>query len=139
MIDFLTAQGTDVRHACRTLGVSESGYYAWKDRPTSPRELRRIWLAGEIVDVHKASGGTYCAMRVRAELIYGRGIYVGHNAVELIMRQLGIKGLPTRRLPRGAAWPGSPRWTWCVATFRRQDVPFVVELRDGGPGVMVRR
>ena len=54
MIESLTGQGIDVRHACRALGVSESGYYAWKGRPTSPRELRRIWLAGEIVDVHKA-------------------------------------------------------------------------------------
>ncbi len=27
---------------------------------------------------------------------------VGHNAVELIMRELGIKGIPTRRLPKGA-------------------------------------
>ncbi len=102
MIDALTGQGINVRHACRTLRVSESGYYAWKDRPTSPRELRRIWLAGEIVDVQKASGGTYGATRVRAELIHGRGIHVGHGAVELIMRRLGIKGLPTRRLPRGA-------------------------------------
>jgi len=106
VIDTLTGQGTDVRHACRTLGVSESGYYAWKDRPTSPRELRRIWLAGEIVDVHKASGGTYGATRVRAELIHGRGIHVGHNAVELIMRRLGIKGLPC---PAAQGWPRSPR------------------------------
>lgn len=82
--------------------MSESGYYVWKDRPTAPRELRRIWLAGEIVDVHKASGGTYGATRVRGELIHGRGIHVGQGAVELIMRRLGIKGLPTRRLPRGA-------------------------------------
>lgn len=59
--------GIDVRHACRTLRVSESGYYAWKDRPTSPRELLTIWLAGEIVDVHKASGGIYGAAPVRAE------------------------------------------------------------------------
>lgn len=99
MIDSLTGQ---VRHACRTLSVSEPGYYAWKDRPTSPCELRRIWLAGEIVEVHKDPGGTYGATRVRAELIHGRGIHVGHGAVELIMRQLGIKGLPTRWLPRGA-------------------------------------
>ena len=102
MIDSLTGQGFSIRHACRTLGVSESGYYAWKDRPDPPRTLRRIWLAGEIVDVHKASGGTYGANRVRAELKYGRGIHVGHNAVELIMRELGIKGTPTRRLPKGA-------------------------------------
>lgn len=102
MIDSLTGQGFNVRHACRTLGVSESGYYAWKERPDSPRTLRRIWLAGEIADVHKASGGTYGSLGVTAELKYGRHISVGHNAVELIMRELGIRGLPTRRLPKGA-------------------------------------
>jgi putative transposase len=79
VIDALTGQGIDVQHACRTLGVSPSGYYAWKDRPTSPRQLRRIWLAGEIVDVHKASGGTYGAPRVTAELKHGRDIQVGHT------------------------------------------------------------
>jgi transposase InsO family protein len=35
-------------------------------------------------------------------LRHGREILVGHNAVESIMRELGIKGLPTRRLPKGA-------------------------------------
>ena len=102
MIDSLTGQGINVRHACQTLEVSESGYYAWKGRPDPPRTLRRIWLAGEIADVHKASGGTYGALRVTAELRFGRSIAVGHNAVESIMHELGIKGLPTRRLPRGA-------------------------------------
>jgi putative transposase len=102
VIDSLTGQGLNVRHACRTLGVSESGYYAWKDRPDPPRTLRRIWLAGEIADVHRASGGTYGSLRVTAELKYGRNILVGHNAVESIMRELGIKGTPTRRLPKGA-------------------------------------
>ena len=45
--------------------------------------------------------GTYGALRVTAELRYGREIVVGHNAVAAIMRELGIKGLPTRRLPQG--------------------------------------
>ena len=61
-----------------------------------------IWLAGEIAAVHRASSGTYGALRVTAELRYGRNIIVGHNAVESIMRELGIKGLPTRRRPKGA-------------------------------------
>ncbi len=102
MIASLARQGIDVSHACRVLDVSPSGYYDWKSRPLSPRALRRIWLANEIVDVHKASGGTYGALRVTAELRHGREIVVGHNAVESIMRELGIKGLPTRRLPKGA-------------------------------------
>ena len=102
MIESLTGQGINVQQACVVLAVSQSGYYAWRGRVDAPRTLRRIWLAGEIADVHKASGGTYGALRVTAELRYGRDIQVGHNAVELIMRELGIKGLPTRRLPRGA-------------------------------------
>ncbi len=84
------------------LGVSRSGYYAWKQRPPSARTLRHAWLAGEIAQVHKDSGGTYGSLRVTAELRYGRGVHVGHNQVELLMRRLGIHGLPKRRLPRGA-------------------------------------
>jgi transposase InsO family protein len=102
VIEAVTGQGINVRQACIALGVSPSGYYAWKGRPDAPRTLRRIWLAGEIADVHKESGGTYGALRVTAELNYGRGISVGHNAVGDIMRRLGLKGLPRRRLPRGA-------------------------------------
>ncbi len=102
MIDRLTGQGINIEQACHTLEVSVSGYYAWRGRPDSPRTLRRIWVAGEIADIHKESGGTYGVRRVTAELNYGRGIVAGHNAVEDIMRQLGLKGLPRRRLPRGA-------------------------------------
>jgi putative transposase len=102
VIESLTGQGIDVQRACVMLGVSQSGYYAWKDRPPSLRTLRHLWLGGEITDIHEASAGTYGAQRVTAELRYGRGITVGHNQVELIMRRLGIQGLPKRRLPRGA-------------------------------------
>ena len=116
MIASLSGQGIDVSHACRVLGVSQSGYYDWKTRPVSPRALRRIWLAGEIADVHKASHGTYGALRVTAELRYGREIAVGHNAVEAIMRELGdqapadpptAQGRPGRR--RHLAGSRAPR------------------------------
>lgn len=129
MIDALTGQGIDVQHACRTLGVSPSGYYAWKGRPASPRKLRRIWLAGEIADVHKASGGTYGALRVTAELRHGREIVVGHNAVESIMRQLGLKGLPTRRLPKGAQ-VGNIRSMDLVRREFRRDGPDQLWMTD---------
>jgi HTH-like domain len=88
VIASLAGQGIDVSLACRVLGVSQSGYYDWKSRPLSPRALRRIWLAGEIADVHKVSHGTYGALRVTAELRYGRADVVGHDAVEAIMQTL---------------------------------------------------
>ena len=84
------------------LGVAPSGYYDWKGRPPSARTLRHALLAGEIAQVHKDSGGTYGTLRVTAELRYGRGIHVGKEQVHLLMRRLGIYGLPKRRLPRGA-------------------------------------
>lgn len=150
MISALTGQGIDVRHACRTLGVSESGFYAGKTRPVSPRQLRRIWLAAEIIEVHKASGGTYGANRVQAELLHGRGIRVGHNAVELIMRKLGIKGLPTRRLSKGSRLGKvtsldlvgrqfareSPDLLWVADIERHEALCDRVEVRDlRGPPV----
>ena len=109
MIASLAGQGINVQRACVVLGVSQSGYYAWKERPPSARTLRHAWLAGEIAQVHKDSGATYGSLRVTAELRYGRGIHVGHGQVELLMKRLGIHGLPKRRLPRGAkvGKPGS--------------------------------
>ncbi len=104
MIDSLIGQGINTRHACRVLGVSEPGYYAWKGRPDPLRTLRRIWLAGEIADVHKASGGTYGYMRVNAELRHGREIVVGHNTVGKIMGELPAPTL------RQVFEEGSARW-----------------------------
>jgi transposase InsO family protein len=49
--------------------------------------------------VHQASNGTYGARRVHAELTLGRGITVGHNAVEMLMARAGIQGVT-----------GRPRW-----------------------------
>jgi putative transposase len=102
VIASLTGQGFDVQRACLMLGVSVSGYYDWKLRPPSARTLRHAWLAVEIAQVHKDSGGTYGTLRINAELRYGRGIHVGKEQVQLLMKRLGIYGLPKRRLPRGA-------------------------------------
>ncbi len=41
-------------------------------------------------------------LRVTGELRYGRGIHVGKEQVHLLMKRLGIYGLPKRQLPRGA-------------------------------------
>ncbi|MGD9694895.1 MAG: IS3 family transposase [Thermoleophilia bacterium] len=61
-----------------------------------------MFLADQIVQVHRDSAGIYDAHRVTAELRRRRRIAVGHNAVAQIMRELGLKGLPNRRMPKHA-------------------------------------
>jgi transposase InsO family protein len=129
VIASLTGQGFDVQTACLMLGVAPSGYYDWKVRPPSARTLRHAWLAGEIAQVHKDSGGTYGTLRVTAELRYGRGIHVGKEQVHLLMRRLGIYGLPKRRLPRGAK-VGKPNSLDLVRRRFRADGPDRLWMTD---------
>ncbi|MBB2747068.1 UNVERIFIED_ORG: transposase InsO family protein [Microbispora rosea subsp. rosea] len=82
------------------MGVSESGYYAWRSRPPSPRSVRHAWLTEVIRQAHAASRGVYGARRVHAELTLGRGIPVGHGQVTMLMHRAGIKGLPGNRRRR---------------------------------------
>ena len=98
----MAAEGLPVQLACQVLGVSESGYYAWRKRAPSARAIRHAWLTDLIREVHLASRGTYGARRVQAELVLGRGISVGHQAVELLMRRAGIQGLSGRSRARRA-------------------------------------
>ncbi|GAA1840903.1 hypothetical protein GCM10009836_20300 [Pseudonocardia ailaonensis] len=96
----MASEGLPVQHACRVLGVAESGFYEWRSRPASPRALRHAWLTEQIQAIHTASFGTYGARRVHAELRLGHGILVGHGAVELLMRRAGLAGLPGRKRRR---------------------------------------
>lgn len=96
----MVAEGIPITVGCRVVGVSESGYYAWRDRPAAPRSIRHAWLTDMIRDIHTASRGTYGSRRVHAELRLGRGIVVGHGAIELLMHRAGIVGLPGSRRRR---------------------------------------
>jgi putative transposase len=92
----MAAEHIPVQVACRVLGVSTSGYYAWRSRPPSARAIRHAWLTDLIVKVHQDSRGTYGALRVHAELRLGHGILVGHNAIALLMRRTGLAGATGR-------------------------------------------
>ena len=52
---------------CRVLGVSTSGYYAWRSRPASPRSLADAFLSEVIRQIHTDSRGTYWAPRIHAD------------------------------------------------------------------------
>jgi len=55
--------------ACRVLSVSTSGYYGWRDRPTSSRDRANLELVEVMRTIHADSRGTYGAPRVHAELL----------------------------------------------------------------------
>ena len=100
----IARQGLPVQLACRVLAVSEAGYYARRSRSPSARSIRHAWITDVIRQVHAASRETYGIRRVHAELTLGRGIAIGHQAVELLMRRAGVQGISGR--PRFRRVPG---------------------------------
>ena len=86
----MASEGHAVERACRITGVSHAGYYTWRLRAPSERAIRHAWLLDQIIEVHAASRGTYGARRVHAELTLGRGVKVGHNAIEMLMSRAQI-------------------------------------------------
>lgn len=83
---------------CRVLGVSTSGFYAWRKRGPSSRARQDAELTRRIVRIHQASRGTYGAPRVHAELTLGQGIRCSKKRVARLMRQAGLQGVYRRRL-----------------------------------------
>jgi putative transposase len=53
---------------CRTLDVSESGYYAWTKRAPSARAQANALNADRIEAIHRYSRSTYGRPRIDAEL-----------------------------------------------------------------------
>ena len=81
---------------CRVLGISPSGYYAWRRRPLAARAIRDVIVSAEIDAVHRGSRRTYGAPRIHAELA-ARGIRVGRKRVARLMRARGIQGISRRK------------------------------------------
>lgn len=86
-----------VRMICRVVGVSASGYDAWRKRAESPRAEANRALLGTIRAIHAESGRTYGAPRIHAAL-RARGEQVGRHRIARLMRGAGLRGLAA--LPR---------------------------------------
>ena len=91
---------------CSVLHVTRQGFYAWRSRPPSRRELEDRELERLIRHVFCESRETYGAPRVHAELQDEYGLRVSRKRVARLMRQLGIEGVSRRgkrKLPARAA------------------------------------
>jgi putative transposase len=102
----MVAEGLPAQLACRVLDVSESGFYAWRSRPPSEREVRHAWLTDLIRQIHVGFRGVYGYRRVHAELTLGHGLAVGAEAVWLLMRKAALPGLTGR--PKYRRIPNQP-------------------------------
>jgi putative transposase len=90
-----------VRVLCRVLGVSRSGFYAWRSRLPSARVQGDRRLEAAILECHLRSRGTYGAPRIWAEL-RELEIRTSRKRIARLMREAGIRGLhrPRRRRAR---------------------------------------
>ncbi len=85
-----------VRTLCRVLGVSPSGFYAWRDHAPSKRTIDDAVTTERIRHFHAASDATYGMPRIRADLIED-GHRISRKRVARLMRRAGLRGVSRRR------------------------------------------
>ncbi|MGB8167380.1 MAG: IS3 family transposase [Chthoniobacteraceae bacterium] len=92
MIDELTGRHS-VSWLCRQLGVTRSGFYAWRQRQEAPgkRAAENALITAEIQAVFEQHRGFYGSPRVHRELV-AAGRKVGRHRVARLMRRAQLKG-----------------------------------------------
>jgi transposase InsO family protein len=81
---------------CRQLGVTKSGYYAWRKRPESAHAVADRRLAVLTREAHEIGRQAYGSPRVHHEL-KANGIDISRKRVIRLMQQQGLKGKTRRR------------------------------------------
>lgn len=88
--------GLSIEAMCEALDVSASGYYAWCERDSSPRQEADARLGDEIERVFTRSRHTYGSHRVWLAL-REQGIRTSRKRVERLMRQRGLRSIRIRK------------------------------------------
>lgn len=100
-----------VHRLCSVLGVSQSGYFAWKDRPASHRQREDMVLLAHVRSAFALSNGTYGSPRVTRDL-QDSGLVVGRRRTARLMRENGLSARQKRRFNRTTdshhTWPVAP-------------------------------
>jgi putative transposase len=81
----------------RLLQVSRSGYYAWRNRPASRRDVANAALSEIIKGIHENSRATYGARRVHTELLEEFEQRASRHRVARLMRLAGLQGVHRRK------------------------------------------
>ena len=114
------------KHATRTmarvLGVSASGYYAWRARPVSKHAAVDAELTETIRAIHTRSRETYGRPRVQVDLV-AMDIHVGGKRIARLMRRAGLAGVSRRKGTRTT-----------IRTHDARPAPDLVTRRFTAPG-----
>ena len=102
-----------VARQCRVLGVSRSGYYAWRGRAQSAREAQDRRLLVHVRRVHLESRQRYGALKTWRELTR-QGTVCGKHRIARLRRAHGIEALRRRRFKattyaRSGGWAAPDR------------------------------
>lgn len=91
-----------VPHAftCRTLRVSESWFYKWRDRPPTDRERRRAEVDAEVCRLFGASDRSYGSPRIHRDLLEA-GWTINEKTVAESMQRQGLQGRKPKRRKAG--------------------------------------
>jgi putative transposase len=81
---------------CQTLGVSRSGYYAWRRRPASPRTRANARLVRQMQQLHRQTKERYGAVKLWRALL-ASGVACGRHRVARLRRQYGLMARRVRR------------------------------------------
>ena len=130
--------GIPYRVACRALGVSESWFYKWRDRPPTFRHTRQSEIDAKVRQVFEISGGSYGSPRVLGELRDG-GERVSKKTVERSMARQGLVARPgprrrrclTRPDKRAAPFPDLIRRDFNAAAINQKWSGDLTEIPTG--------
>jgi putative transposase len=95
---FVAAHQAEYRltRLCQTLGVSRSGYYAWRRRPASARAAANTRLLERMQQLHRQTKARYGAVKLWRALL-ARGVVCGRHRVARLRRQHGLMAGRVRR------------------------------------------
>jgi hypothetical protein len=83
-------------HLCQAIGVSRSGYYAWRQRPISARATANARLLEQIQQLHRETKARYGAVKLWHALQLA-GVRCGRHRVARLRRQHGLMAQRIRR------------------------------------------
>ncbi len=85
-----------VLRMCQVLTLSESGYYAWRQREPSQRQREDESLGKRLEDAYQNNRQVYGSPRLHAEL-QAQGVHCSRKRVARLMRERGISAKTKRR------------------------------------------